>query len=880
MLRATGLILLVSGTLSAQQAPPATAPGAAPNAAPQQGAPQQRPGPRPFAEVTRGAEVRNGFFDTYEKDDKVYIAVPRDRLGKDFLMEMKLAQGIGANGLFGGTMLNLFEGDIMTLERRGDQIFLLQKPSRFTGGKDAAINRAVDLTFGPSVIDAARIESFRGDSAMLIDVTNWFVSDLSGIGQQVRFAVAPPGPGQPPPVPFDRQRSYVESVKSFPRNTNIRARLTFRPPNPANIASVADGRFLSLSIHYTLAALPDVPMTPRIGDDRVGNFLTAHKDFSQDDSTFFVRYVNRWRLERGEQVGNKWRPKQPITYYIDNTVPEKYRPALKAGVEAWNAAFEAAGWVDAIRALDLPADADPEDIRYATLRWNTSDEPGYGAIGPSTVDPRTGEVLDADILFESSMFANYKSNWRRIGSLVTAADALEQTLGVGAYATQSDRLELAGFVDAFQAQGATLRASLIARGELGPGDPVPDAFVMQSVKWGTMHEVGHTLGLQHNFRSSASTPNAQLQDRAFADASGLYSSVMEYPAINVAPRGKPNGYFYTPGIGSYDRWAISYAYTNDAADAQKIAREVADRGHLYGTNAESGGPAALDPSINTFDLGDDPLAWGKERSDLVRSIINDLPRHVLIDNSSPAEVTNAYGMLMSEYARAVAPAVKYIGGAYINRDHTGDPNARAPFAAIPKAKQREALDFLVDRVFGRNALTVPAPVLQQMGANRWFHFGSNPTFNGRIDFPYHEQTLGFQSAVLAQLVQPFRLAMVRDGETRYGAANMVTIPELFTTLTRAVWSEVWTAGAVSNADAVRRDLQRAYLDQMTTLVVKPAPRTPADARAVARKTLKDLDRRLAAAASAGTLNSYMAAHVDESRARIAKALEAGLEAER
>jgi hypothetical protein len=879
MLRPISLLLFVSGALSAQ-VPPTTQPPA--NTGAPQGAPAQRPGPRPFAEVTRGAEHRPGFFDTYEKDDKVWIAVPRDRFGQDFLMEMKLAQGIGANGLFGGTMLNLFEANIMTLERRGDQVFLLQKPHRFTGGKDAAVTRAVALTFSPSVVETARIESFRQDSAALIDVTNWFVSDLSGISQRVRFALAT-APGQPPPVPFDRQRSYVESVKSFPRNTNVRARLTFRPTNPANLASVPDGRFISIAVHYTLAALPDVPMATRVGDDRVGSILNVHKDFSQDDTTFFVRMVNRWRLERGEQVGDKWRPKQPITYYIDHTVPERYRPAMKAGVEAWNSAFEAAGWVNAIRALDLPADADADDIRYATLRWNTSDEPGYGAIGPSTVDPRTGEILDADMLYEGSMFANYKNNWRRLASPVTAGDAFEQTLGVGAFEVsteQNNRQELAGFIQAFEAQGTTLRAALIARGELGPGDPVPDNFVMQAVKWVTMHEVGHTLGLQHNFRSSASTPNAQLHDRSFADQGGLYSSVMEYPAVNVAAIGRPNGYFYTPGVGSYDRWAISYAYTNDAADAVRIARQGAEKGHLYGTNAESGGAGALDPTINTFDLGEDPLAWGRERSALVRSIVNDLPRHVLTDNASPYEVTSAYGALMQEYARAVAPAVKYIGGAYINRDHSGDPNARPPFAAIPKAKQREALDLIVERVFARNALAVPPTVLQQMGSNRWFHFGSTTTFNGRLDFPYHEQTLGFQTAVMAQLVQPLRLSMIRDGETRYGAANMVTIPELFSALTRVAWSEVWTAPTVSNADAVRRDLQRAYLDQMTALVVRPAPRTPADARAVARRTLRDLDRRLATASGSATLNPYMTAHLEESRARIQKVLNAGLEAER
>ena len=877
MLRPIGLLVLTSSALFAQNPPPAQPAGAPAGA--QQVATPPRPGPRPFAEVTRGADHRPGFFDTYQKDNQVWIAIPRDRFDQDFLMEMKLAQGIGANGLYGGTMLNLFEANIMTLERRGDQVFLIQKPHRFTGGKDAAVNRAVTLTFAPSVVDVAAIASFRPDSAVLIDATNWFVSDLSGISQRVRFAVAT-GPGQPPPVPFDRQRSYLESVKSFPRNTNIRARLTFRPTNPVELASVPDSRFLSLSVHYTLAALPDVPMTTRVGDDRVGSILNVHKDFSQDDSTFFVRMVNRWRLERAEQVGDKWRPKQPITYYIDHTVPERYRAAMKSGVEAWNSAFEAAGWVGAIRALDLPADADADDIRYATLRWNTSDQPGYGAIGPSTVDPRTGEILDADMLYEASMFANYKNNWRRLASPITASDAFEQALGVGAFALQNDRYELAGFVDAFEAQGATLRAALIARGELGPGDPVPDNFVMQSVKWVTMHEVGHTLGLQHNFRSSASTPNAQLHDRAFADAGGLYSSVMEYPAVNVAAPGKPNGYFYTPGVGSYDRWAISYAYTNDAADAQRIARQGAERGHLYGTNAESQGAGALDPSINTFDLGEDPLAWGRERSTLVRGIIRDLPRHVLTDNSSPFEVTAAYASLMTEYARAVAPAVKYIGGAYINRDHSGDPNARPPFAAIPKARQREALEFLMDRVFDRDALSVPPAVLQQMGSNRWFHFGSTTTFGGRIDFPYHEQTLGFQTSVLAQLTQPLRLAMIRDGETRYGAANMVTIPELFTTLTRSVWGEVWAPASIANADAVRRDLQRAYLDQMTTLVVRPAPRTPADARAVARRTLKDLDRRLAAASSSATLNQYMVAHVDESRARIQKALNADLGAER
>jgi hypothetical protein len=866
-------VLAAPASLAAQQPAPAGGGGAPAPARPAGGL-------RPFTEVTKDAQVRTGFLDTYQKDDKLYFAVPKDRLGTDFLMEMKIAQGVGTAGLFGGTMLNIFEGNLMALERHGDQIFLVQKPHRFTAAGDDAAARAVSLTFGTSVLEQARIESFREDSAALVDVTNWFVSDLSGIGQRIRFAVSTT-PGRPGQATFDRQRSWLESVKSFPGNVNVRSKLTFRPAEPVNWPSVPDGRYIGVSIHYTLAALPAQPMAPRYGDDRVGNFLTVHKDFAQEDSVAFVRMVNRWRLEPGDRVGDKWRPKQPITYYIDPNVPEEYRQPFKDGVEAWNAAFEAAGWSGAVRAVDLPADADAEDIRYATLRWNVSDQPGYGAIGPSTVDPRTGEVLDADILFESNMFLGFRNSWRNLAGPSGAAEAFEQALGVGLYEPkENDRLELLGFSNAFQAQGSLLQSALIANGTIGPNDPVPPAFVMQAVKWVVMHEVGHTLGLQHNFRSSASTPLASLHDEAWAKENGVYSSVMEYPTVNLAGKGKPNGFYYTPGVGSYDRWAISYGYTPDPARAAALAREVANPRHLYGTNAEAGGPGALDPSINTFDLGDDPIAWGKERTALITGLLGTLEANTLADNVPYNRLTGFYNGLMNQYAQAVAPAVKYLGGQYINRDHVGDPGGRLPFENVPKLKQREALDFIVAKVFAANALTLPTGVLQRMGSNRWFHWGSNTTFNGRLDYPYHEQALGFQSSVLAQLLNPFRLSRIRDGETKFGIANVVTIPEMMGAVTRAVWSETMSP-APRAISATRRDLQRAYLDQMTALVVKPAARTPADARSVARMQLRDVNRRITASlAGAATLDAYTRAHLDESKARIDKALTAGLEAER
>ena len=825
-----------------------------------------------FEKLVEGAEISPGFFDLYMKEGRLYLAVRADRLGQEFLMDMRVAQGIGALGLFGGTTLSTFEMDLMALEKHGENVLLVQRPHRFGAASDDRAAAAVDVSVGSSVVESADVEAIRPDSALVLDVTSWFLSDLSGVGRLTRQA-ARGSNGQSGSTSLDRSRSYIDGVSSFPENTNIRAMLTFRSGQPGRVPSVADGRYIPVTIHYTLAQLPERPMERRIADDRVGNFMTVHKDFSAEDSTFFRRYVNRWRLEPAERVGDRWRPVEPITYYVDRTVPDEYRGWFREAVENWNTAFEAAGWVDAIRALDLPEDADPNDIRYSVLRWNTSDDPGYVAIGPSKVDPRTGEILDADILFEANGFRGFRNTWRNIVNPVTAAEAFEMALGVGEFVAPDPNLpgvELPGFGSALEAQGALAGLVLAARGELDPGDPLPNELLRQYTIWLVMHEVGHTLGLQHNFRSSASTPMDQLHNTAFTGENGVSSSVMEYPNVNLARPGERNGDYYTYDAGSYDRWAISYAYTRSQEDANDIARGVSDLGHMYGN--ESGGGGALDPTINTWDLGGDPLAWGAERSALIRDLLPRIPEYALQDNSAFVDVTNAYSQLMSEYARAIAPAVKYIGGQYMNRDHVGD--GRDPFVNIPKAKQLEALELLVDRIFAEGALALSPAVLQSFGANGFEHWGSTRTTSGRYDYPFHARTLELQTSVLDQILNASRLARIRDGETKFGAGQVATIPEIMASLTTAIWSEL----GVGTISADRRDLQRTYLDAMARLVVNPRNGTPADARAVARWELAQLRDQIDSAQS-GASDAYTQAHLFEALARIDKTLEAGLEAE-
>lgn len=833
---------------------------------------------RKFTDLVRGAQLRQGFFDTYEKGDHLYLVIAKDRLGRDFLMEFKIAQGIGANRVFGGLMFR-DDAKVVAFERRGDRVFLVERQHLFTAPVGSPAARAVELSFSASVLESAKIESIREDSALVVDVYGWFVGDVSNIGQYVRDAVAQ-RPGVPGRATLEKERSYLESVKAFPRNLNIRSKLTFRPGEPVTITSVPDSRFIPVSVHHTLAELPAAPMTPRLADDRVGYFLTVQKDFSRDDRSFFVRYANRWRLEPGAPAGDGLvEPKQPIVYYLDRNIPDEYRPYIQAGVEAWNAAFEAAGWKNAIRAELLPDGADAEDLRYPTLRWNTSNEPDYGAIGPSTVDPRTGEILDADILFEASMVLGWKSFWRANIDPVRAVEELFQA-SPDELAAAAAGAELASMGAELSAQGTLLRAALLARGALGPGDPVPTVYLGEALKRVSMHEVGHTLGLRHNFRSSSDTPFDKLHDRAWAEANGLASSVMEYPGINVAPRGRENGYYYSPGIGSYDRWAIAYGYTADPRRAEALAREAARPGHAYGTDEDARDAGALDPTVNLYDLSDDPMAWGRERADMIRDIWARLPDHVLTDNAAYAEVTNAFQTLLTQYARALATGVKYVGGQYQYRDHAGDPSGRAPFVNVPRTRQLQALAFLTEYAFGEQAFPVPPAVAAKFGADRWRHWGNTNTVAGRIDYPLHEQVAGVQRALLARLMQPFLFARIRDAEQKFGSANVVTIPEMMDRLTHAIWSEVWAAPG-RNINAMRRDLQRAYIDQLTVIVATPPDRTPADARAVARQKLVDLNRRIGARlAPPAVSDAYTTAHLEEVRARIGKTLAAGLEVER
>jgi hypothetical protein len=857
---------------------------------------------RPFGEVTRNSEVGTGIFTIYFKHDSIFLALSPKQLDREYLLVTQISQGIGELGLDGGSSLR---SDLVRFHREGDRVELWVVNSRMGAAAGTPMARTVAYSFGHSIAQSFPIAAEREGGELLVNVAPFFVSDWADIGTVFQSALTQRK--LTGTVSFDERRSSLLSLRLFGANLEAEVRLTFQTPRNLGLEAVSDYRSIPVGIHYSLLDLPAEPMRPRLADDRVGYFVSATKDFSRDTAeSFFVRYVNRWRLEKKNAGPGLSEPVQPITYYIDRTVPIEWRPFVRAGILEWNKAFEEAGYRDAIRVLDAPDDSawSAADARYSTVRWTATNGAVY-AVGPTNVDPRTGEILNADVLVSAAWVQRWRGQSGQYVAPVAAVRSVLQEDSL-AQATGADA-RLCRYGDGMMRSGALATAVMAARGEIPAGADASRAYVGQALKALIMHEVGHTLGLRHNFRGSAGATAGQLASRSWTSSHGLGVSVMDYspPALALDP--DRQGDYYAPTIGSYDRWAITYGYadvvTGTLASAAKgggpvsnawspeievnglraIASRAADPAHLYGTDEEAGfGSAGLDPTVSRYDQTDDPLAWSRGRVALIDGLFDSLETRMVAPGQSYGRLRTAFTDLLNDRWYALLVTTKYLGGATTSRDHRGDPGARPAVANIPAAQQRAALAFLADAGFGERAYRFPPELLSRLGAERWMHWGASPAAEGRLDFPLHEWAQTQQGALLGQLLDPAVLSRIRDAELRAEPSEpTLGLPELFGTLTAAIWAEVGagTRPRVPRArdvGSVRRDVQRLYLNLLTQMAVAPANGTPEDARALARATLlglvADLDRALVVPRP--DLDPYTRAHLADARDRIRRALDA------
>jgi hypothetical protein len=877
-------------------APPATA--AAPQG-PAAAAPTAAGTPPPFVTVIKDAKKIDGPLVLWQKDDKVWIEIGANQFGQPYLLSPKIKTGIAEAFVIGGLMSYPVSGaggqQIVEFVRVHNTVRLQARNTDVFAKAGTPEARAVESSFSASLLGSAPVASqaHPDSKAVLIEANGIFQSDMLGVGMMLQRAFRQN-------YALDGRNTVITAVRGTPAATILETQHHFysntlavavpgAPPGaplPVVPKFVPDTRSLLVGHHYSLAPLPAVPMATRAADPRVGLFDTTVFDFSDDLSrTPRSRMVNRWRLEKKDPAAALSDPVKPVTFWIDRNVPLAYRDTVRSAILEWNKAFERVGISNALVVEQQPDDAafDTLDFGINAVRWMMSPEPVFGAIGPRHVDPRTGEILQSVIGFEGMSPRNVRTVRARVlqpqASSAAGADAaIPSSFAVpfgwptAAHATHDPAVCQHAEVAAEQLNYAI--DVLDARGDIDPDSPLAQQFVLDYIKDTTMHEVGHSLGLRHNFRASRIYTQAQLADPEFTRVNGTTGSVMEYNAINLPLPGQPGGTPFQTTLGPYDYWAIEYAYRPMApgsppgaerAELQRIAARSSEPLLAFGTDEDSA--LGIDPETIQLDLGDDPIAFAAKRIAIARDLFQRQETRFLPPDRDYAALRRSLNFAVNDTGRAVGVLARQIGGVRTLRDF---PNSgRDPLQPVPAAMQRQALDLIAKAVLTTDGLSV-SPALQRRLAPDFLDRGDTPGVS--TEFSVEQRLLDLQRAVLGQLMSEVVARRLLDSVGSYDKpTEAFQLSELYSRLTRDVWSELASGKPIT---APRRDLQREHVNRLTAGLLRPA-NTRADGRGLLRAQSVEVLSKIDAALRRGAArDAETRAHLQDSADSLRQALSA------
>lgn len=811
-----------------------------------------------------------GMWTVYLSDQQLLVDLSTAAQRKEYIIIPSISRGISQGMVLGGMSISFGDDVIWAFRVTEDKLFIIQRNVRFKAKANSPEAAAVDLAYSDSVLYSLPVLTKSPSGGILVDMTQVFMNDELQIGTEI-------GPG----FRFANDRSTFGTVKAFSENIELGVNAVYQ--GTVTLDTVPNSRGAQVGIHYSLSVLPSAGSNgykTRIADDRVGYFVTALKDFSNmEEPDHFLRYITRWNLQKLESGIDLSPPKEPIRFYIENTVPVYLRPTVEAAILDWNKAFEKLGFAGAIKVDQQPADPDfdPENIHYNTFRWMTA-EAGF-AMGPSRVDPRTGQILDADIIMDAQFLDSWSERWESMRGddalrllpnwspreNPLSASPLSQLRHQAQCTICQDMQQHTGFAAAvFMATGASMDGAL------------PKEFIHEGLKEVVMHEVGHTLGLRHNFKASSWKTLKEIKDADASRKDGIIASVMDYAPPFINEDKGAQGLYYAQTIGPYDYWAIEYGYklisSKEEEELKKIAARSGEPALRYTTDEDTRSIDS-DPFSNRFDMGKDPLEYVRYQMNLSGKLLPQVVDRTVKDGEGYQRARQAYGLLFREYWRAVGFAARFPGGIEVSRGHKGDKDAPQPFTVVDSKLQREAMQLLADSAFA--APEVSPKQMNYLAASRWSHWGVNEP--ARLDYPVHDDILTLQDQVLGQVLQSMTLNRILDNEFKAAdQENVYTLAEHMRLLVDSIfaeWKQAPEAKEFKNAAPLiasfRRNLQRSAITRLSILVAQSTA-APSDARTLTRMHLKDLRANAQKLLDNGELklDDYTRAHLADSVARL------------